>query len=79
MTSSTVKQIIEIQKYIQNKYTIHILPNISRKKRNQTNLVKFGQIWSVKRTLHEKYFFLKNHIQSVVEKLVPGPFLKSQN
>ena len=26
----------------------------------------------------EKHFFLKNHTQNVVEKLVPNPFLKNQ-
>ena len=51
--------------------TIRILPNISRSKDNQT--MKFGLI------KHEKYFFLKNNTQNVVEKQVPDPFIKNQN
>ena len=47
---------------------IHILPNTSRSKGNQT--MKFSQ-------LTECYiFFLKNHTQNVMEKLVLDPFLK---
>ena len=46
---------------------IHILPYISRRKDNQ--IMKFGY-------LIEYTFFLKNHLQNVVEKLVPDPNLK---
>ena len=52
--------------------TIHILPNISRSKGNQTK--KFGQLIE-----YNMIFFLKNHTQNMVEKLVPDPFVKSQN
>ena len=52
--------------------TIHILPNISRSKGNQTT--KFGQLIE-----YNMIFFLKNHTQNMVEKLVPDPFVKSQN
>ena len=49
---------------------IHILPNISKSKGNQT--IKFGQligyIWEA--------FFLKNHTQNVLEKQFPDLFLK---
>ena len=46
---------------------IHILPYISRRKDNQ--IMKFAY-------LIEYPFFLKNHRQNVVEKLVPDPNLK---
>ena len=46
---------------------IHILPYMSRSKDNQT--MKFGR----------ETFFLKNHTQNLVDKLVPEPFLKNQN
>ena len=49
------------------KITIYIWLNISRGKGNQ--VVKFGQL---------KYN-MKNHTQTVEEKLVPDPFLKNQN
>ena len=52
--------------------TIHILPNFSRSKGNQTK--KFGQLIE-----YNMIFFLKNHTQNVVEELVPDPFVKSQN
>ena len=55
MTLQTWKQTI----------TIHILPNISRSKGNET--MKFGQLIDY------------NDTQKVVEKLVPDPFLKNQN
>ena len=35
-------------------------------------------IWSVNRIYQEKYFF-KLYTENVVKKLVPEPFLKSQN
>ena len=63
MTSQPGKQTI----------AIHILPYISRSKDNQT--VKFGQLIEY----NMRRFFLKNHTQIVVEKLVPNPFLKYQN
>ena len=44
---------------------MHILPNISKSKGNQT--IKFGQLIE-----HDiRNIFLKNHTQNVVEKLVP--------
>ena len=49
----------------------HIFPNISRSKGNQT--IKFGQL----KECNFIKFFLKNHTQNVVEKLVPDPFLKN--
>ena len=52
---------------------IHILPNISRRKGNQTK--KFGQLIEHNMNI----LFLKNHTQSAVEKLFPDSFLKSQN
>ena len=45
--------------------TIHILPNISRRKVNQA--MKFGQL--IEYIMRK--FFLKNHTQNVVEKLDP--------
>ena len=50
-----------------------ILSNISRIKDNQT--MKLGQL--IKHTI--KNIFLENHIQNVVEKLVPDSFIKNQN
>ena len=50
---------------------IHILPNISRSKRNQT--MKFGQLIEYSRT-----FFLKKHTQNVMRNF-PDLFLKNQN
>ena len=50
-----------------------ILPNISRIKDNQT--MKLGQL--IKHTIRN--IFLENHIQNVVEKLVPDSFIKNQN
>ena len=55
---------------------IHILPNISRSKGNQT------EIWSVViwQNLTREILcmiFLENHTQNVVKKLVPDPFLKN--
>ena len=48
--------------------SMHILPNTSRSKDNQS--VKIGQL---------KKMFLKNHTQNVVEKLFQDPFPKRQN
>ena len=53
----------------QQTVVIHILPNISRSKGNQT--MKFGQL------LEYNMIFLKNHAQNLVEKLVPDPSLKT--
>ena len=54
-------------------FAIHVLPNISRSKDNQKK--KFCQLIedNVK-----KHFFLKNHIQNMVEKLFPDLFIKNQ-
>ena len=52
---------------------IHILPNISRSKGNQT--IKFGQLIEC----NMKTFFLKNYTQNLVEKLVPHTFLENEN
>ena len=49
---------------------IHILPNISRSKGNQT--IKFRQ-------LIEYNILLQNHAQNVLEKLFPDPYLKYRN
>ena len=61
MTSQTGKQ----------KFVIHILPIISRRKSNQT--MKFGQLIEC----NMRNIFLENHAQNVVEKIVPDPFLKN--
>ena len=53
--------------------TIHILPNISRNKGNQT--MKFGQL--IEQSISN--IILKNHTQNVIEKLFPDSFLKNQN
>ena len=50
----------------------HMLSNISRNKGSQT--MKFGQLIAYNIIT----FFLKNHTQSVVEKLFPDPFRKIQ-
>ena len=63
MTSQAGKQAI----------AIHILPNISRSKGNQT--VEFDQLLQY----NMKTFFLENHTQNVVDKLFPDPFLTNQN
>ena len=52
---------------------IHIWPNISRTKDNQT--MEPGQLMEY----NMRNIFLKNHTQNVVHKLVPDPFLKNQN
>ena len=46
---------------------MHVLPNISRSKGNQT--IKFGH-WNIAR----KTFLLKNQTKNVVEKLATRPF-----
>ena len=48
--------------------SIHILPNISQSKGNQTK--KFGQSLE-----HNKIFFFKNYMQNEAEWLVPDRFL----
>ena len=53
---------------------IHILPNISRSKGNQT--MKFGQLMEYNM---RNIFLLKNHTQNVLEKVFPDPYLKNQN
>ena len=50
---------------------IHILPNISRSKGNQT--MKTGQLIEC----NMRNISLKNHTQNMMEKLVPDPFLKN--
>ena len=50
-----------------NTIAIRIMPNISRSKGNE--------IWSVN-SLTWETFFLKNHTQNMLEKLVPDPFIK---
>ena len=52
---------------------IHILPNISKSKGNQT--IKFGQLIEYKMT----DIFLKNQTQNVVEELSTDPFPKNQS
>ena len=49
----------------------HILPNISRSKVDKT--MKFGQL------IEYNIFFLRNHTQNLMEKLLPDPFIKDQN
>ena len=51
---------------------MHILPNISKSKVNQT--LKFGQLIKYK----IKTFFFKNHTKNVVGKLFPDHFLKNK-
>ena len=50
---------------------IHILPNISRSKGNQT--MKFGQLIEC----NMRTIFLEKPYTNVMEKLVPDPFLKN--
>ena len=52
---------------------MHILPNISRTKGNQT--MKCGQLIEY----NMRTFLLKNHTQNTLKKLFPDPFLKNQN
>ena len=53
--------------------SIHVLPNNSRSKGNQT--MKYGQLIEY----NMRNIFLKIHAQNVVEKLFTDPFLKNQN
>ena len=53
---------------------IDILLNISRGTGNHT--MKFGKL--IEYNTRQEIYFLKNHIQNVVEKLFPDPFLKNQ-
>ena len=52
---------------------IHILPNISRSKGQQT--LKFGQLIEY----NMRNIFIEKHTQNVVEKLFRDPFLKNHN
>ena len=52
---------------------IHTQPNISRSIDHRT--MKFGQL--IENNM--KNIFMKNNAQNLVEKLIPGPFLKNQN
>ena len=54
--------------------TIHILPNASINKGNQT--IRFGQL---REYITWETLFLNNHTQDVVEKLFPVLHLKNQN
>ena len=58
----------------QKTIVIHILPNISRSKGNQT--IKFGHLVEYNM---RNIFLVKNHLQNVMEKLFPDPFLNDQN
>ena len=55
------------------KITTHIFPNISRSKGNLA--MKFGQLTEYTREI----FFLRNHTQNVLEKLILDPLIKKQN
>ena len=57
----------------QQTIAIHILPNISRSKDNQT--MKFGQLIEY----NMRKILLKNHTQNVLEKLFSDIYLKYQN
>ena len=52
----------------QHTITVHILPNISRSKGNQT--MKFGQVMED----NKRNIFLYDHAQNEPEKLVPDLF-----
>ena len=52
---------------------IHILPNISRSKGNQT--MEFGQLIKY----NVRNIFLDKSYTKFVEKLLPDPFLKNKN
>ena len=56
----------------QQRIAIHTLPNISKRKGNQT--MKFGQL--IEYTM-KNIFLKKNHTQNVVEKKFPDPFLNN--
>ena len=53
--------------------SIHILPNISRSKGNQT--MKFGE----RIDYNMRTFFLKNYAQNAMEKPFPDSCIKNQN
>ena len=53
-----------------SKLAIHILPNISRIKGNQT--MKLGLLIEYNREI----FFLKNHVENEAERLVPDLFFE---
>ena len=53
--------------------SIHIMTNISRSKGDQA--MTFGQVIEY----ISETCFLKNHIQHVMEILLPDPFLKNEN
>ena len=53
---------------------IHVLPNISRSKVNQT--MKLGRLTQY---ITPEIFFLKSCTQNVMKKLVPDHFKKNQN
>ena len=59
----------DVAAWLTNNCNTHIAPRYC----NQT--IKFGQLIE----LTWETFFLKNHSQNMVEKLVPDPFLKNQN
>ena len=59
--------------HVGKKQLQYILPNISKSKGNQT--MKFGQL----KEYNMGNIFSKNHAQNVVQKLLPGPFLKNKN
>ena len=44
-----------------------------------TERVNDDEIRPVNRMQHEKQFFLKNYSQNMVEKFVPGTYIKNQN
>ena len=54
--------------------TMHILPNISKSKRNQ--IMKFGQL--IEYNMTNIFFFVKSFIKCVGESN-PRPFSKNQN
>ena len=64
MTSQTGKQTI----------AVHILPDVSRSKNNQT-IITFGQLIEY----DMRNICLKNQAQNVAEKLILDSFLKNQN
>ena len=73
-----IRKIRLIWKFITSKsgkktIAIHILPNISSKKGNQT--MKLGQVMECSMS----NIFLIKHTQNIVENLFPDPFLKLQN
>ena len=59
--------------HVGKKQLQYILPNISKSKGNQT--MEFGQL----KEYNMGNIFSKSHAQNVVQKLLPGPFLKNKN